>query len=387
MRIVLYGNGGSGNHGCEAIVRGTIQLCGEKNVYTLMSETPEEDYKYGLDQIATIKAAKTEKNDIRSFVKAYWCLKVKRDYTAMDVLPYLKAIQNCRDQADVAFSIGGDNYCYGGTGLYACLNQAYHDNGIKTLFFGCSVERKVVEQSKVAKDLRLYDQIVTREEITYQAIKTVNPQTWLMPDPAFYMEQEECEIDERYEKHQVIGINVSPMIISYEKYEGKVFENYVHLIRWIFDYTEYDVALSPHVVWETNDDRKVLKKIYDLFDCKERLILEGDHTAPELKYIISKCYALVAARTHASIAAYSTGVPTLVVGYSVKARGIARDLFGTEINYILPVQEMKEEGQLCDKFQWLHVHRDEIASHLNRMLPDYLEHGREVMKNVFAKLQ
>ena len=59
MRIVLYGNGGSGNHGCEAIVRGTIQLCGEKNVYTLMSETPEEDYKYGLDQIATIKAAKT----------------------------------------------------------------------------------------------------------------------------------------------------------------------------------------------------------------------------------------------------------------------------------------------------------------------------------------
>mgnify|MGYP000747910107 CR=1 FL=1 len=26
MKIVLYGNGGSGNHGCEAIVRSTLDL-------------------------------------------------------------------------------------------------------------------------------------------------------------------------------------------------------------------------------------------------------------------------------------------------------------------------------------------------------------------------
>ncbi len=51
-------------------------------------------------------------------------------------------------------------------------------------------------------------------------------------------------------------------------------------------------------------------------------------------------------RTHATIAAYSTGVPTLVVGYSVKARGIARDLFGTEDGYVLPVQQLKESDEL-----------------------------------------
>ena len=41
--------------------------------------------------------------------------------------------------------------------------------------------------------------------------------------------------------------------------------------------------------------------------------------------------------------AYSSCVPTLVVGYSVKARGIARDIFGTEDRYVLPVQSLQTQ--------------------------------------------
>lgn len=386
LRIVLYGNGGSGNHGCEAIVRGTVQLCGKDNTYIIFSTVPEEDLKYGLNQIATIRAAKSETGEWLSFLKAYYQLKVKHNYAAMDAYSYLREIKSCRGKVDVAFSVGGDNYCYSGTDLYAYLNRIYHDNGIKTVFWGCSVEPEVVRQTKIADDLRLYNQITARENITYEAIKSVNLHTWLMPDPAFYMEPSACNIDERYEKHQVIGINISPMIISYEKHTGAAFQNYVNLVRWILDKTNYDVALIPHVVWKKNDDRKILKQLYDLFEEKDRLILEKDHSAPELKYIISKCHAIVAARTHASIAAYSTGVPTLVVGYSVKARGIARDLFGTENNYILSVQDLEEPGQLCTAFQWLDHHNGEIRSHLKQMLPDYLKNGREVMQDVFAKL-
>lgn len=47
-----------------------------------------------------------------------------------------------------------------------------------------------------------------------------------------------------------------------------------------------------------------------------------DAPCGDLKGYISRCRFLVAARTHASIAAYSTGVPALVAGYSVKARGL-----------------------------------------------------------------
>ena len=49
MNITLYGNGASGNHGCEAIVRGTVALLGaEKNSFRIQSAEPQEDKFYNL---------------------------------------------------------------------------------------------------------------------------------------------------------------------------------------------------------------------------------------------------------------------------------------------------------------------------------------------------
>ena len=98
-----------------------------------------------------------------------------------------------------------------------------------------------------------------------------------------------------------------------------------------------------------------------------------DQNCTQLKDVISRCEVFVGARTHATIAAYSTCVPTLVVGYSVKARGIAKDLFGTDENYVLPVQELKEESDLWNSFQWVYQRRDDIRKHLQEMMPDYIE--------------
>jgi colanic acid/amylovoran biosynthesis protein len=61
----------------------------------------------------------------------------------------------------------------------------------------------------------------------------------------------------------------------------------------------------------------------------------------------------VGARTHATIAAYSSCVPTLVVGYSVKARGIARDIFGSEENMVIPVQSLEHEDDLVNAFKYI----------------------------------
>ena len=52
-RIFLYAHGGSGNHGCEAIVRSTINLLGQEDV-TLISSRPEEDTYYGIDKLCNI---------------------------------------------------------------------------------------------------------------------------------------------------------------------------------------------------------------------------------------------------------------------------------------------------------------------------------------------
>ena len=97
-----------------------------------------------------------------------------------------------------------------------------------------------------------------------------------------------------------------------------------------------------------------------------------DYNAEELKGYISRCRFMVVARTHASIAAYSTQVPTLVVGYSVKARGIAKDIFGTEENYVLPVQSLQKEDDLTKGFKWLMDHEDEIKAHYTKMMSEYI---------------
>ena len=85
----------------------------------------------------------------------------------------------------------------------------------------------------------------------------------------------------------------------------------------------------------------------------------------------------IGARTHATIAAYSSCVPTLVVGYSVKARGIARDLFGTEDKYVLPVQKLARREELIEAFEWLKAEEITMAQHLQNIMPAYKARAAE----------
>lgn len=374
MKIALYGNGSSGNHGCEAIARGTISLLGaDANTYRIQSENPAEDRKYGLEELAQISPSKSERKKDFRFAVAYAKLKLAKDYVDMDGLSYLHGSQESGSWADIALSVGGDNYCYGSTGIYAYLNRVYKKQGAKTVLWGCSIEPDVVSQKSVAEDLARYDLIVARESITYGAVKPVQKNSILVPDPAFFMEPKACSLDDRLCNGNVVGINISPMIISNEKASGMAYENYKQLIRYILSETNATIALVPHVVWSSNDDRTVLRQLYDDFDQDPRLVLVEDHTAPELKYIISQCSFFVGARTHATIAAYSSCVPTLVVGYSVKARGIARDLFGTEDGYVLPVQDMQQPQQLTEAFCTLFGKRQYIHACLTETLKAYCD--------------
>jgi polysaccharide pyruvyl transferase WcaK-like protein len=79
----------------------------------------------------------------------------------------------------------------------------------------------------------------------------------------------------------------------------------------------------------------------------------------------------VGARTHATIAAYSTGVPTLVVGYSVKSKGIATDLFGTDKNYVVPVQDLQDQNKLTEAFLWIQSRETAIRNRLQQIMPEY----------------
>lgn len=383
MKYILYGNGSSGNHGCEAIVRGTVQLLRlNPTQVRIQSMNPQEDIFYGLDKLGKIFPARSVAKRNYRFWNAYVQLKLLGQYTALDGLQYLSGIHEASEFCDIALSLGGDNYCYSNTELYAYLNRAYRKQGIRTVLWGCSIEPDVVAKRSVAKDLARYNLIVARDSITFHAIKNVQENVILSPDPAFFMGTKPCALDPRFDATNVIGINVSPMIIDCEKHSGITYENYSELIHYILSDTDAMIALIPHVVWPSNDDRKVLQQLYDDFKHDSRIIFVEDHSAPELKFIISQCCFFIGARTHASIAAYSSCIPTLVVGYSVKARGIARDIFGDEEDYIIPVQSMHSPKQLTEAFITLYARRENIKQNLDKKICSYKNEQQSLLTSI-----
>ena len=184
------------------------------------------------------------------------------------------------------------------------------------------------------------------------------------------------------EDDKIVGINISPYIMQCENEQGIAYENYRELIRYILSKTDYKVMLIPHVVWKGNDDRLVNRKLYDDFGQNSRIAMIDDCGCEELKYVISRCSLFVGARTHATIAAYSSGVPTLVVGYSVKARGIAGDLFGTAEHYVLPVQNLHQPDELSEAFQWLDTNSKTIRENLEERLSSYIVEPDIIRKQI-----
>lgn len=75
-------------------------------------------------------------------------------------------------------------------------------------------------------------------------------------------------------------------------------------------------------------------------------------------------------------------VPTLAVGYSVKARGIAKDLFGTWEDYVLPVQSLSQKGELIEGFEWLKEQEQAVRARLEKVMPAYLERTRQIGKTL-----
>lgn len=372
-KYILYAHGGSGNHGCEALVRSTIALLdtGRDNMI-LVSERPEEDVRYGVDQFCVLKKKGCRKPPSKltfAFVKAYLQLKLKNDFRMMDQLAEFSGTGARR--GDIAISIGGDTYCYGGEADLIYLHRMWKDRGLKTVYWGCSIEPTLLENPKIAEDIRQYDLITARESISYEALKRVNPNTVLVVDSAFLLEKKEVSLPNGFEDCDLVGINVSPLIEKNEKIHGIVHENYEMLIEYILNQTDMKILLIPHVVWKHDDDRTVLNDLLMNDRYTGRIMLVEDCDCEILKGYISKCRFFIGARTHGSIAAYSMGIPTLVVGYSVKSWGIARDLFGSEKKYVLPVQNMVEKDDLVNAFMWLQSNEMQVRERLQSIMPEY----------------
>lgn len=373
-KFFLYGHNGSGNHGCEAIVRSTCKILreefGDVDI-TLASGNTNEDREYELDKVTSLI---NEKNSVPKislpYINAYLNLKLRKNGLEAEKLAYRKTFYNV-DKDTIAFSIGGDNYCYPGYERFTMLHNMLRERNIKTVLWGCSVEPSKINDF-MKEDLVNYDLIIARETLTYDALKNIGANVKLYPDSAFQLERIEKELPKNFKQNNTVGINISPMVMNNETTEGITIENYTELIKYILKNTDMNVALIPHVIWEdNNDDRKPSKFLYDKFKDTNRVVLIEDDNCEVLKGYISRCRFFIGARTHSTIAAYSTNVPTLVIGYSVKAKGIAKDIFGSYENYVLPVQSLSKENDLVDAFKWMQNHEEKIKMHLCEFMPNY----------------
>lgn len=376
-KFILYGHGSSYNHGCEAIVRSTVDLLNmKKSNIILYSEDIQSDFYYQLNNVVQLKQVpqkrEVEGNSLRGLFWRVLSRISKYDYDFLELYDnYRYLIQ----KNAIALSIGGDNYCYRGF-----LGQLKDQNRIinlksKTVLWGCSVSEEFLTD-EVVEDLRQYSLITVREKKSYDLLVNYKANKNIVQccDPAFILEPIVRSWPDNKKHNNIIGINLSPLIKHYEKKDNITYNNYCSLINYILSETDMEIALIPHVVKPNNSDNDLIELInlYNEFNCNDRIIkIEDQYNCCELKGFISQCKYFIGARTHATIAAYSSCIPTIVVGYSTKAEGIAEDLFGRERNYIIDVRKLEDENELVNEFKILQNNEEHIAITLNSVMSDY----------------
>ena len=382
-KIMLYQHAGSYNHGCEALAttisKEIVNNIDDAQVY-LCSHHADQDEQYNISSIYKIIQ---NTRWLRRGTLGYFVYQIdKRTFNSKRIQDAFEIDKPCIELSkdmDCCIAIGGDNYCYNKGKIYWPTERVIKKSGKKMMLWGCSVEPSELK-GELAEHLQLFDAITVRDSITYKAFieNGFKGKVHLVSDPAFLLEKEEVQMSQNWKNGQMVGINLSPMILNYTKNSKQVIASIYTLIDYILDNTEMNIVFVPHVRLSYTDDMETLRPIFEYYKKTNRVVLLDDYSlsCKQLKGYISKCRFFVGARTHSIVAAYSTGVPALALGYSVKSKGIARDIFGSEEKLVIPVQTFDDPKATIDSFKYLMDHETEIKTRLNKFMPEYKEKAK-----------
>jgi len=318
-KLLLYGHGGAYNHGAEAILRSSLPLFRKTGVPVLLStHFPEQDREFGLDKIvnrlipADLSLVPEERT--ASGFKEKECVAARIYRDALSEI----------DSGTVCIGIGGDNYCYSNWYRQSIFHRTAKARGGTSILWGCSIQPELID-GRMAEILQQHDHIYTRESLTESTLREHGiTQVTRLSDPAFFLPPEPTALPAGFHG-TVAAVNLSPLVLRRSE---KVLDYFIKTARCLLERAD-SLLLFPHVTMPSDDDREALALLEHGLtesECTRLCWTPGGLNAAQRKYLISKCAILICCRTHASIAGYSTGVPTLVVGYSVKAQGIGQDL-------------------------------------------------------------
>jgi len=208
INILFIGNGPNSNRGCEAIVRGSIEILKKEfgeitctNIYNLVLPEPEieiEDTGVRIKQFANIVRPRNHLNRIVKGLLIRFAPSIWTKLFLSHLISYIK-------EADIVLSIGGDNYSldYGIPRIFTGLDNLVLSNKKPMVIWGASVGpfSKIPEYEKyMIEHLKRINGIFARETATvkYLADKGVTENVFRVADPAFLMEAKEPKKKIRY---------------------------------------------------------------------------------------------------------------------------------------------------------------------------------------------
>ena len=360
------------NRGCEAIAKGTALILKEnkKNLIGLCTNT-ELDHRLKVDDYITLQPMckksilfRAENKIYKSIIHDAW--KRKSFIYHYEYTPYL----NQMTKDDIMISTGGDMMCYDENQVIYTVDYL-HKRGIHSILWGCSIGEKNLTPRKL-QALKQFSHIYARETLTQEVLANHNiNNVSVFPDPAFVLEPTPCQLPKCFSRNEVIGINLSNYVMGGFDLNSAFAKEVDSLIKFILQSTDYQILLIPHVLWKGQDDRIISNLIKGKYDLNNRInILDSDNlNYCQIRYIISKCYCFIGARTHAAISAYSTCIPTIAIGYSIKSKGIAKDIGMPEEIIVDSINIRK--NQLLDAFCHLLNEADSLSKHLHNIMDSY----------------
>jgi polysaccharide pyruvyl transferase WcaK-like protein len=384
--FVLAGNGPYENRGCEAIVRGTTKilrnhfqdpsfLC----ISVLQKSELERQCREEHDPAIMHKKINFYQHRFDgewAIQRIFYRFNAKgRNYRLYkEMLPYL-------NDAAAVLSVGGDNYSldYGVPHLFTGLDDIVLEKKRPLLLWGASVgpfDALPEYERFMISHLRNVTGIFARESetVNYLTKNGVTENVRQVADPAFLMDPAEPQEDCKHLtiEEGAIGINLSPLLARYvtggdlQRWEQIA----ANIISDIAKKTSRRVYLLPHVTIPGSNDSTFLENVWNLTDPhikNEIILIPPDYNAAETKWMLSHLSLFAGSRTHATIGALSSNVPTLSFAYSIKAQGINRDIFGHE-DYCISPDKLTPEI-VTPQIESMLAIKNQIINELKKKIP------------------
>lgn len=372
------------NRGCEAITKATSLIL-NKDKLIAYSRNLVLDRKLGLDKYVDLIQDK-EENMLFKAKRKIACL-FGNYYQPMTFKYHYHRFVESMEKDSVMLSTGGDMMCYNNNQVIY-TNELAKSRGIKTVLWGCSIGKENLTSEKV-NTLLHFDYIYTRESLTANLMEEIGCKNiGLFPDPAFILEPQECLLPACFSNgKKVIGLNVSNYVVGADDLSTTQFGNALkNTIDYLITETDYNILLVPHVLWQVQDDRIISRVILREYESTGRLSVldSGSLNYLQIRYVISKCHLFCGGRTHSVISAYSTCVPAIALGYSVKSQGIAKDL-KLPMETVVDSKHITGKNELLNAIKYGLENHDVLREHLLEIMPTYKEqvYGiKEIMNNL-----